>query len=344
MPDAATFVVPDRDAIRHDLELLVSSREKGIQLLTQLPYLLQVLVPENPLLVGKPLEAVPPFLDRAIDRAASTDQVRVDAMRILLGLTPGGAPKFKTQRCNDIGDLYARNGRSPRSGKVVAVKEVGNLLDLLTDAVVAMEGEAINWRESNAADAGHSRRRPMEWNEFEHGAEQLAEKLRKKLDGRKVDAVVAIARGGLPLGTDIAHRLGVRNIGSVRAWKCPAGPFREGREPDPRPRFEAIGLPAGQPKVVAIVDDMLGRGRTMEGAKRVVQAHYSPHEPDVVFGALCRVVHDSPPPPLPQEVQKSLVVALDNWDDDGGWLSLPWEVPTHNGRDDRPRARSTRSR
>ncbi|MGH9193494.1 MAG: phosphoribosyltransferase [Acidimicrobiales bacterium] len=294
-------------------------------------------MPEDPLLVGKPLQAVVPFLHRAIDEASSNDAIRADAMRILLGLSPESAAKFKTERCNDIGDLYARHGRSPRSGKVVAVKEVGKLLDLVTHAVVAMENDAILWRERGAIGSVRRPREKMKWHEFEQRAELLAEKLEKKLDGRELDAVVAIARGGLPLGAELAHRLGVRNVGTVRAWKCPTRSSLEGHEPDPRPRFEAIGLPEGRPMVVAIVDDLLGRGLTMQGAKRVVQAHYSPHEPDVLFGALRRVARDSPPAPLPQDVQGSLVIAQDEVWGHRGWLALPWEAPADDGHDRRTR-------
>lgn len=333
MADSTTFVDPDRDAIRHDLGLLVSSRERGLRLVTRLPQLLQVRVPEDPLLVGKPLEAVVPFLNRAIVRASGNDQIRADAMRILLGRTPDSVAKFKTERCADIGDLYAQHGRSPRSGKVIAVKEAGRLLDQVADAVVAMENEAIDWRERNYVALEQPPRQPMEWQEFARRAEQLAEKLEKKLDGRELDALVAIARGGLPLCAKLAHRLGVRNVGIVRAWKCPTGAFVEGHEPDARPRFEAIGLPEGRPHVVAIVDDLIGRGRTMEGAKRVVQAHYSPHKPDVVFGALRRVARESPPAPLPEEVERSLVMAqVEVWDDTS-WLTLPWEAPAGDAGD-----------
>jgi hypoxanthine phosphoribosyltransferase len=327
MADSATFVDPDRDSIRHDLDLLVSSRERGLRLVTRLPQLLQVRVPEDPLLVGKPLEAVVPFLNRAIVRASRNDQIRADAMRILLGRTPDSVAKFKTERCADIGDLYARHGRSPRSGKVIAVKEAGKLLESVTDAVVALENEAIDWRERNDVASKQPTHESMEWDVFERRAEELGARLEKKLDGRELDALVAIARGGLPLCAKLAHSLGVRNVGIVRAWKCPTGASSDGQVLDPRPRFEAIGLPEGRPNVIAIVDDLIGRGRTMQGAKRVVQAHYAPHEPDFVFGALRRVARDSPRAPLPDEVDRDLVMAeLDVWDNEG-WLTLPWEAP-----------------
>jgi adenine/guanine phosphoribosyltransferase-like PRPP-binding protein len=339
MKGSSGFAPPDADAIRQDLELMVTGRDRGPRLLIWLPELLQVRVPEDPLLVGKPVDAVIPFLHRAIDRAGAGDAVRAEAMRILLGLAAGSSTKFKTQRCNEIGDLYARHRRSPRSGKVVAVNEAARLLDLVTDAIVAMENEAMDWREERDVTESvspHNAAPPMEWKEFELGTQQLAE----ELDRREVETVVAIARRGVTLGLQLADQLGVRSFGTVTTWKCPTDPPRKGRHRVPGPRFEAIGLPEGSPKVVAIVDNMVGRGRTMAAAKQLVRAHYSPHEPDVVFGALYQIPRDTP---LPQDVQKSLVLGVGEWTADRRWLP-PWESPDNGEPEHRRSVHMARSR
>jgi adenine/guanine phosphoribosyltransferase-like PRPP-binding protein len=339
MKGSAGFAPPDTDAIRQDLELLVSARQRGPRLLIRLPELLQVRVPEDPLLVGKPSDAVIPFLNRAIERAGAGDPVRAEAMRILLGLAAGSRTKFKTQRCNEIGDLYARHRRSPRSGKVVAVKEVDRLLELVVDAVVTRETEAMDWREERDVSesiATHDSAPPMGWTEFEYGTQRLAE----KLDRQDVETVVAIARRGVTLGMRLADQLGVRSFGTVTTWKCPTDPPDQGRDRGPEPRFEAIGLPEGTPKVVAIVDNLVGWGQTMNAAKRLVQAHYSPHEPEVVFGALYHVVRDTP---LPRDVRKALALGVGEWNGDTRWLA-PWDPPTNGGTARRTSVRGSRLR
>jgi hypoxanthine phosphoribosyltransferase len=200
------------------------------------------------------------------------------------------------------------------------------MLEDLADEIVRMEDEARDWRDRDR-DEPSSGTLSLEWPEFDELARDLAHRIRSR--GLHVDAVVAIARGGLALGLRLAHLLHVRRFGTVTAWKCPSVPAAGEPGPPWKTRFEAIGLPAGEPpRLVLIVDDTLGRGRTLSRAKQLVQAHYASDPPKVVFAALYRITRNVDED-LPDELVHDLFVArqLKGRHPKKPWLQLPWEQP-----------------
>lgn len=317
-------------AVFRDLELLVTGRERGPRLMDRIPNLLQVKVPEEPGLIYDTSQAVVAFLMAATERVGVREgEVQAKALRTLLGLAPETAALFKTARCDLVGELYERHGLTPRSGKVVASR-VPTMLEDLADEIVRMEGEARDWRDRDR-DEPTPDALSIEWPQFEEVARQIAHDIRG--ENRQIDAVVAIARGGLALGARLAHLLHVRRFGTVTAWKCPSVPTTGEQGPPWTTRFEAIGLPAGDaPRRVLIVDDTLGRGRTLLRAKKLVQAHYSP-PPEVVFAALYRIRREAEGD-LPDELQEALFGAYPLPDGEPPWVQMPWEQPdpAANGR------------
>lgn len=312
------FEVPSEDEVYADLELLVSARDRGPSLLSCLPHMLQACVPADPHLINDPIGAALAFVDSAIAVAAGGDEVTAKAMSILVGAEPANAAArasremFKTERCAAIGDLYARHRRQHRSAKVVARSVVPDLLLTLTATICRLEQHAIEKRNSRFLEKNA---KTMSWNEFGDRADQVS----KKLEGQQIDAVVAIARGGLPLGVRLAHLRNVGSFGSVTAWKCPVDLSTN----DPAKlsdRFEAIGLPAGQPSRVLIVDDVVGAGETMRAVGQLVQDHYSERPPDVLYAALYALDGEDAVRP---DVRDKLCVSDDPAP--SGWIDLPWE-------------------
>lgn len=225
---------------------------------------------------------------------------------------------FKSKRCEAIANMYVKNNRSPRSAKVISVKEAPRLLDLLEDEIIQMEIEAIKSRDFKNQVAVPSKATQVTWEEFDVDAEAVVKKI--KDDNVQIDAVVAIARGGLALGQRLAHRLHIRSFGSVTAWKCPT-PIPEHEDgPTERPRFEAVGLPSGEPRVIVVVDDTVGHGQTMVATKRLILDQYKNHTPEVVFAALYQLKKSS-------WTSNQLTPLYYARARDEEWLDLPWEDP-----------------
>ncbi len=108
-------------------------------------------------------------------------------------------------------------------------------------------------------------KRFVDWNEFG----RLVEKLSEVLKGVKVDLVVGIARGGLPVSLVIADRLGVPvdfiNIKSYRAVG-----IRD------RPVILSTLSENVKDKVVLVVDDLIDEGDTMMTVIEHLKERHSP--------------------------------------------------------------------
>lgn len=97
-------------------------------------------------------------------------------------------------------------------------------------------------------------RRHIEWLEFGQLAEKLAEDVKK--DGRRVDLVVGIARGGIPLAMVVADRLRVPiDFINVKSY---TGVQQRGRMKIISTLFEDTSG-----KSVLVVDDLVDQGETM---------------------------------------------------------------------------------
>jgi hypoxanthine phosphoribosyltransferase len=102
--------------------------------------------------------------------------------------------------------------------------------------------------------SGRAKKRHIEWLEFGQLAERLAEAVKK--DGRKVDLVVGIARGGIPLAMVMADRLRVPiDFINVKSY---TGMRQRGRVKIISTLFEDA-----EDKRVLVVDDLVDEGETM---------------------------------------------------------------------------------
>jgi hypoxanthine phosphoribosyltransferase len=91
--------------------------------------------------------------------------------------------------------------------------------------------------------------------------------LSKKLENRDFDRIVGIARGGLPLMTSLSHILGIRNNGIIQIQRTLEDGGLDKLE---EPVFEGA-LNIGMFEKVLLVDDIVGEGKTLELAIKILE-------------------------------------------------------------------------
>jgi len=118
-------------------------------------------------------------------------------------------------------------------------------------------------------------KRHIEWLEFGELCEKLAASI--KGEGKKVDLVVGIARGGIPPAMVVADRLRVPiDFINVKSY---TGVQQRGRVKIISTLFEDASM-----KDVLVVDDLVDQGETMETILAFLEEKYHPNR--IMTGAL----------------------------------------------------------
>jgi hypoxanthine phosphoribosyltransferase len=84
-----------------------------------------------------------------------------------------------------------------------------------------------------------------------------AEEIARQIGDRRYDLILAVARGGLPAATVLAHRLGVAEIRTVQFSS-----YGQAHTPSALRLVNRVDLPPGLR--ILVVDDILDRGATLE--------------------------------------------------------------------------------
>ncbi|MGZ6609307.1 MAG: phosphoribosyltransferase [Solirubrobacteraceae bacterium] len=176
------------------------------------------------------------------------------------------------------------------------------LLKMEDEAATAGDGSA-RW---HAARGPFDERRAIMWADFDRLIEALADPLRNQ----DPDAIIAIARGGLPVGVALSHALDARRpFGVITVWKY---------EPPPGSdlvvtHVDGAALPPGEYGSIALIDDFVTRGDTMTAAIDCIRGRYGP-----TTAVSCYALFDKP---LHQVHDLSVAEHLDP----DQWIVLPWE-------------------
>lgn len=104
----------------------------------------------------------------------------------------------------------------------------------------------------------------LSWHAFGQRAKALAVEIEQGLDGRKLDLIVGIARGGVPVAQVVADRLNVR-MATVTAQSY-TGIGERGEPKITEPLKRSL-----RGKNILIVDDLVDHGHTLKAVVRHVE-------------------------------------------------------------------------
>ncbi|MCL4400958.1 MAG: phosphoribosyltransferase domain-containing protein [Candidatus Parvarchaeota archaeon] len=110
----------------------------------------------------------------------------------------------------------------------------------------------------------------LNWGEFGELSKAFSKQLKERYSG-KIDVVIGIAKGGLPLSLQIANELGA-TWDSMRVASYIAD-YTRGK----MNLLHDIHVDINN-KTVMIVDDIADEGKTMEFVKNHLYTNYQPHE------------------------------------------------------------------
>lgn len=169
--------------------------------------------------------------------------------------------------------------------------------------------------------------RRLTWDDFDAMVTELAARL-SKYQGPY--AIIGVSRGGLPVAVALSHRLLVRDVGFVRAWKyLEVGGPGDRTEPR-RVEVEQVALPFSStgpllaPRTVIVADEIIDTSETIEAVGQVVRPA-SPIGAQLVQAAMvCR--SDARPP--------SGIWAGREWactETTDRWVVFPWDVTPPDG-------------
>jgi uncharacterized protein len=148
-------------------------------------------------------------------------------------------------------------------------------------------------------------RERMTWEDLGTAVENLAEQIRA--DGFRPDAVLALARGGLPCAGALAYALGVKNMATLNV-EFYTGVDERLDEPlllQPVPDLALL-----RSERLLVVDDVADTGRTLALASEFCATH----GPDVRTAVLYE---------KPQSVVRCDFV----WRRTDRWIDFPWSTP-----------------
>jgi uncharacterized protein len=146
----------------------------------------------------------------------------------------------------------------------------------------------------------------MSWDDLGIAVEELAAQIRA--DGFRPDAVLALARGGLPVAGALAYALGVKNMATLNV-EFYTGVDERLEEPLLLPPVPDLSLLRAERLLV--VDDVADTGRTLALARDFC----AEHGPDVRTVVLYE---------KPQSVVRCDFV----WRRTERWINFPWSTPT----------------
>ena len=149
-------------------------------------------------------------------------------------------------------------------------------------------------------------RERMTWEDLGTAVEELAGQIRE--DGFDPDAVLALARGGLPAAGALAYALGVKNMATLNV-EFYAGVEERLAEPLLLPPVPDLSLLRSERLLV--VDDVADTGRTLALASEFC----AQHGPEVRTAVLYE---------KPQSVVRCDFV----WRRTDRWINFPWSAPS----------------
>ncbi|HEU5279278.1 MAG TPA: phosphoribosyltransferase family protein [Gaiellaceae bacterium] len=149
-------------------------------------------------------------------------------------------------------------------------------------------------------------RERMTWEDLGTAVEELAGQIRE--DGFDPDAVLALARGGLPAAGALAYALGVKNMATLNV-EFYAGVEERLEEPLLLPPVPNLSLLRSERLLV--VDDVADTGRTLALASEFC----AQHGPEVRTAVLYE---------KPQSVVRCDFV----WRRTNRWINFPWSAPS----------------
>jgi uncharacterized protein len=149
-------------------------------------------------------------------------------------------------------------------------------------------------------------RESMTWNDVGTAVEELAAQI--EAAGFHPDAVLALARGGLPAGGALAYALGVKNMATLNV-EFYTGVDERLEEPLLLPPVPDLSLLRTQRLLV--VDDVADTGRTLALARDFCAEHVDDVRTAVLYEK-------------PQSVVRSDFV----WRRTEHWINFPWSTPT----------------
>jgi uncharacterized protein len=145
----------------------------------------------------------------------------------------------------------------------------------------------------------------MTWQDLGTAVEDLAAQIRA--DGFLPDAVLALARGGLPLAGAVAYALGVKNMATLNV-EFYTGVDERLDEPLLLPPIPDLAVLHADRLLV--VDDVADTGRTLALARDFCAEHVSEVKTAVLYEK-------------PQSVVRSDFV----WRRTDRWINFPWSAP-----------------
>jgi uncharacterized protein len=145
----------------------------------------------------------------------------------------------------------------------------------------------------------------MTWDDLGTAVEDLAAQI--EADGFRPDAVLALARGGLPLAGALAYALGVKNMATLNV-EFYTGADERLDEPLLLPPVPDLALLRTERLLVA--DDVADTGRTLALARDFC----AQHGPEVRTAVL-------------YEKPRSLVRCDFVWRRTDRWINFPWSTP-----------------
>jgi uncharacterized protein len=145
----------------------------------------------------------------------------------------------------------------------------------------------------------------MTWQDLGTAVEDLATEIRE--DGFLPDAVLALARGGLPLAGAVAYALGVKNMATLNV-EFYTGVDERLDEPLLLPPIPDLAVLHAERLLV--VDDVADTGRTLALARDFCAEHVSEVKTAVLYEK-------------PQSVVRSDFV----WRRTDRWINFPWSAP-----------------
>jgi uncharacterized protein len=148
-------------------------------------------------------------------------------------------------------------------------------------------------------------REQMTWEDLGTAVDELAAQIRA--DGFGADAVLALARGGLPLAGALAYALGVKNMATLNV-EFYTGVDERLEEPLLLPPVPDLALLRSER--LLIVDDVADTGRTLVLASEFC----AQHGPDV----RTVVLYEKP---------QSVVQCDFVWRRTDRWIIFPWSAP-----------------